>query len=565
MALRTRYLEVVAADHRLASEAGAEILRLGGNAVDAAVATSFCLAVVRPYSCGLGGGGYMVIHLRRGTGAGADASTDGRSVTLDYRETAPACMTADYFPRLGIPLASKYGPHAVGIPGTILGLGAALTHWGTMTLAEVIEPARRIATDGHAIDAHYVTSVRSILATLERDPELRPRLEAWDCGFEWVWERFLFRGQPVLGLPLVQPEMAETLRLIGVLGPVAFVRQHLAPALGRRCRHISTDEVGHSVPTRCAPVEGRFNSVQVVGMGSSCSGGRVVLQTLGILDRLRPHLSGTTPGMAAWVHVIAEACKHAFADRARNFGDPRFVGPAPLWLSDPEYLDQLAARFDPQRTFGPDRYGRSANAASGPARGGGTSHFSVVDRVGNAVACTETINLEFGSLCACPELGILLNNEIDDFATEPSAPNHFGLVESPLNAPAPGKRPLSCMAPTLVLDRSGRIQMVIGGSGGPRIMTATVQVMLDMLLHAETPEQAVAKPRFHEQWQPDALWFEQGRRDPVLEAALAKVGHAIRERDIVGCVQVIAADVDGAGWLAASDPRKGGRPAGAVR
>lgn len=553
---------VVAADHAMASEAGATILRAGGNAVDAAVATSLALAVVRPYSCGLGGGGYMLIHLRRGTGAGPSGSTDGRTVTLDYRECAPECMGSSYFVNIGVPLASKYGPHAVGIPGTIAGLGEALERWGTMTLSEVVEPARQIAEGGHSIDAHYVRSVASIVATLKNEEGLQERLRDWNCGFEWVWKNLLFDGDPKVGQCLSQPELAQSLREIAGSGTAKFQRDRLGPALAAQCRHIRPEESGGYSVTTCPPVEGDFRGWRVMGMGSSCSGGRVVLETLGILSRLSQHLDRARRGSVEWVHLLSEAFKHAFADRARNLGDPRFVGPAPLWMLDPVHLDDLASRFDAGRTLPPEMYGQRDGASGPAARGAGTSHFSVVDRAGNAVACTETINLEFGSLSAIPDLGILLNNEMDDFSTNPAGPNHFGLVESELNAPHPGKRPLSCMAPTIVLDESGQVELTAGGSGGPRIMTATLQVMLDVLLKGETVAAAVAKPRFHQQWTPNAIWFEHGRRDAALEAALAGKGHEIRERDIVGCVQVIARDRSGeCQWQAACDFRKGGGPA----
>lgn len=539
---------VVAADHFIASRAGLEMLERGGNAVDAAVAASFCLAVVRPYSCGLGGGGFMVVHLA------AEEPMPARNIAITYRETAPGGLHPEYYVQLESPDASRTGPHAVGVPGTVAGLLYALENYGTLDRATVLRPATRAAEEGFAIDGDYVAAAREVLDDLAEHPDW-PDLIGRE-RFEWFHRRFLFNGEPKVGQVLRQPELGRTLRLLARDGEAAFYTGPLAHAIADACPAMTPGDLARYEPRTSRPLTGTFGDRTIIAMPLPSSGGIAMLASLGLLERRRGDLDSTTSNSAGYVHLVVEAMKHAFADRAQWLGDDRFVDvPVATLLSD-EYLDDLASRIDPQRTQPPDRYGSGVQLPED----GGTSHLSAVDRWGNAVACTETINLEFGSLTAIPEFGLLLNNEMDDFLTIPGQRNAFGLEQSERNLPQPGKWPLSSMSPTIVLDSEGRVEIVVGGSGGPRIISSSLQAMLNVVLFDESAHEAVASPRFHHQWMPDVLQFEDGWEDVQAIEALRVVGHKVGQREDIGVVQLIRR-TDG-GYRAASDPRKGGAPAG---
>lgn len=539
---------VVAADHVIASRAGLEMLERGGNAVDAAVATSFCLAVVRPYSCGLGGGGFMVIHMA------ADAPMPARNIAITYRETAPSGLTPDYYVKFGAPDASRIGPHAVGVPGTVAGLLSALENYGTLDRATVLRPAIRAAQEGFAIDADYVAAAREVLDDLAESPHW-PDLIGPE-RFEWFHRRYLFGGDPKIGRTLRQPELAETLRLISRDGAAAFYAGPVAEAIARACPAMTAGDLARYEPRFSAALSGTFGDRTVVAMPLPSSGGIATLEALGLLERRGADLGAATSNSAGSIHLVVEAMKHAFADRAEWLGDDRFADVPVGTLLDGDYLDNLAARIDPRRTLPPEAYGSREQLSED----GGTSHLSVVDQWGNAVACTETINLSFGSLTAIPEFGLLLNNEMDDFLTVPGQRNAFGLEQSERNLPQPGKWPLSSMSPTIVLDSQGRVEVVVGASGGPRIISASLQAMLSVLLFDASAAEAVGAPRFHHQWMPDVLQFEESWADEGVIEALRALGHEVSRRDEIGVVQLIRRD--GEGYSAASDPRKGGAPAG---
>lgn len=539
---------VVAADHVIASRAGLEMLERGGNAVDAAVAASFCLAVVRPYSCGLGGGGFMVVHLA------ADEPMPARNIAITYRETAPGGLHPEYYAQLGLPDASRIGPHAVGVPGTVAGLLYALENFGTLDRATVLRPAIRAAEKGFAIDADYVAAAREVLDDLAENPDW-PDLIGRE-RFEWFHRRFLFNGEPKVGQVLHQPELGRTLRLLARDGEAAFYAGPLAHAIADACPAMTPGDLAHYEPRTSRPLTGTFRDRTIIAMPLPSSGGIALLQSLGLLERRRGDLDSTTSNSAGYVHLVVEAMKHAFADRAQWLGDDRYVDVPVAALLGDEYLDDLASRIDPQRTQPPDRYGNSVQLPDDD----GTSHLSAVDQWGNAVACTETINLEFGSLTAIPEFGLLLNNEMDDFLTIPGQRNAFGLEQSERNLPEPGKWPLSSMSPTIVLDSEGRVEIVVGGSGGPRIISSSLQAMLSVLLFDASAQEAVSAPRFHHQWMPDVVQFEDSWVDGAVIEALGALGHEVGRREDIGVVQLIRR-VHG-GYSAASDPRKGGAPAG---
>lgn len=539
---------VVAADHAIASRAGLEMLERGGNAVDAAVAASFCLAVVRPYSCGLGGGGFMVVHLA------AEEPMPARNIAITYRETAPSGLHPEYYARLDSPDASRIGPHAVGVPGTVAGLLYALENFGTLDRATVLRPAIRAAEQGFAIDADYVAAAREVLDDLEEHPEWIDLIGRE--RFEWLHRRFLFDGKPKVGQVLRQPELAATLRLLARDGSAAFYVGEIASAIADACPAMTSSDLARYEPRISRPLAGAFRDRAIIAMPLPSSGGIAMLETLGLLERRWSDLESTAQESRGYIHLVVEAIKHAFADRAQWLADDRFAEVHVECLLSEAYLDVLADRIDTRRTQPPDRYGSGGQLPDD----GGTSHLSAVDRWGNAVACTETINLSFGSLTAIPRFGLLLNNEMDDFLTIPGQRNAFGLEQSERNLPQPGKRPLSSMSPTVVLDSEGRVEIVVGGSGGPRIISASLQALLNVVLFDASAQEAVSAPRFHHQWMPNIVQFEDSWVDGAAIEALGALGHEVGWREDIGVVQLIRRA--NGGYSAASDPRKGGAPAG---
>jgi gamma-glutamyltranspeptidase/glutathione hydrolase len=542
----------VSADHVLASRAGALMLREGGNAVDAAVAASFTLSVVRPYSCGIGGGGFMVVHMtddprRPGTGP--------VRVAFNYRETAPAWAGPETFVSDADPLAPARGGRSVCVPGTVAGLLAAHERFGRLSRARVLAPAIEAAEAGFDADEHYVTSVHEdVLPIFERHAEARRR-------FAFVWERYLLQGRVRAGDRIHVPEQAEALRLIARDGASAFYDGPIGEAIVRAANadgaRLTRDDLRRYGVVEFPPIESHYRGLTVLGMPPPSSGGVAVAQALEILER-RPELPSADHNSPAYVHLVVEALKHAFADRARWMGDPAFVDVPIDRLLDPGYLDDLAARFDPAGTLANDRYGSVPEGEDAP-EDSGTSHLCAVDRWGNAVACTETINLIFGSLVAVDGFGFVLNDTMDDFTTRPGLPNEFGLVQSRRNAIAPGKRALSSMSPTIVLE-GDRVLLVAGAAGGPRIISSTLQATLNVLRFDMSAPAALSAGRFHHQWQPDVLWLERSLADGPLAEGLRARGHDVRPRGPIGNVQIIRRSAGG--WDAAADPRKGGQPDG---
>ncbi|MCH8152430.1 MAG: gamma-glutamyltransferase [Planctomycetes bacterium] len=542
----------VAADHPIASQAGVEMLKLGGNAVDAAVATSFCLSVVRPYSCGIGGGGFMVIYKPARDGG------EPVEVAINYRETAPVAVGPNYYVRLADATASRAGYHAVGVPGTVAGLLWALEHHGTLDRAAVLAPAIRAAEHGFAADHNYLDAARGFAQRLHEHPHLKGTSK-------YLWETMCLQGKVNVGDLIKNPQQARALRLIADRGAEAFYTGEIAEAIvASMSAHdgpITKDDLaGYTVRTT-KPLRGTFRArarglgLEVLSMPPPSSGGIAMLQILGIFERRMDDLSGLEHNRPEYVHLLVEAMKHAFADRAQWLADPAFAEVPTRRLLESGYLDRLADSVSMQHTLDRFDYGSVAPAP----QDGGTSHISVIDADGMAVACTETINLIYGSLVMVPGFGFALNNQMDDFTTVPGQPNAFGLRQSDRNLPAPGKRPLSSMSPTIVL-RNGKPIIIAGASGGPRIITGTVQCVLNCLLFDMTPAEAVAAPRFHHQWLPNVLQFEDGWTDECTIGALKILGHEVGRRDEVGVVQLI--QVTAEGIRAASDPRKGGQPAG---
>jgi gamma-glutamyltranspeptidase/glutathione hydrolase len=596
--------EAVAADHAVASRAGAEMLRRGGNAVDAAVAASFALSVVRPYSCGIGGGGFMVVHITADGAAAARRNGHdlvGGDYTLNYRETAPAAVGAGSYESLDA-VASTHGGKAVGVPGTVAGLLLALERFGTLPREQVLAPAIRAAEEGFTADEHFASESRALIRKFREHRD-------WAERFPLVWNRYLLEGRVKGGDRIRIPEQAAALRLIARDGAVAFYHGPIAAAIvesvARDGGVITREDLAQYAPAAPEPLRFRFKGFEFIGMPPPSSGGVAMAETLHILGRTMPepprplrigsNVAQIQRAVAAanrdsqamqafldgplYLHALAEAFKHAFADRSRWLGDPAFV-PVPVErLSSEPYAAELAARFHPGRTLSPDHYGSlepGVGAPAGPRSGAapddhGTSHLCAIDRWGSAVACTETINLTFGSCLAVEPYGFVLNDQMDDFTTRRGQANTFGLAQSDRNLPDPGKRPLSSMSPTIVLER-GHVRAVAGAAGGPRIITATTQVLLNALLFGDPASDAVARPRVHHQWSPDVLRLEpalyNSARGPwtpggpaTLPEALARFGHTVEAESPGAVAQLILRNDDGS-CDAACDPRKGGVPAG---
>lgn len=542
----------VAADHVLASRAGVEILRQGGNAVDAAVATSFALSVVRPYSCGIGGGGFMLIRLKDWKGQGE------KTTAINYRETAIRAMTPGYYEKLD-DSAPTHGGTAVAIPGQVAGMLMALERYGTMSREAVLAPAIRLAREGFDVDAHYVKSTQDdelVIPWLKADAARRER-------FRWLWERCLKEGQVKVGDHVALPEQAKVLERVARDGAKGFYEGDVAEAIVRAIRadggEMTLADLAAYRPEELTPRRSTFEGKTILSMPPPSSGGIVTVQVLGMLEA-RPELwkaaKDAGHNSPAYVHLLTEAFKHAFADRARWLGDMNFVDvPLDRLESDP-YIRARAATLDASHTLPHGAYGSSPALPEDH----GTSHLCVVDSQGNAVACTETVNLIFGSLLVVPEFGFVLNDTMDDFLTKGGHANAFGLSHAERNRPAPGKRPLSSMTPTIVLDGQGEPVLIAGGAGGPRIITGTIEAMLNVLAFDMNAGDALAAGRFHHQWEPDVLQLEKDINTAPRRDALAAHGHTMGTREAVGNVQIIRRR--GHAWQPASDPRKGGAPDG---
>ena len=581
---------VVAADHPLASNAGAEILEQGGNAVDAAVATSFALSVVRPMSCGIGGGGFMVIHMTD------DPRTkmldDPIDIALDYRETAPAAITEDYFDNLSDPDASRFTGAAVAIPTTVEGLLAAHARFGALELKHVLVPAIALAQDGFLADETERKMIAEFALWFTENPI---RAES----SQGAYDLFVELGPENPGDIRMNPEQARALTLIAEHGAGAFRTGPIANAIVNTVRRtggvmtledLSSDRIRWTEPLRFA-----FHGRTFLTMPPSSSGGIVMAQTLGVIERYE-HLHGVElasmgHNTAESAHLITESLKHAFADRARWLGDMPMDDPRITRLLDPAHLDEIAERIKPDEIQRNRTYGWKPDESVVDGQlpdDSGTSHISVVDRHGNAVAMTETINLSFGSRILVDGFGFCLNNEMDDFSARKGAANAFGLHQSDANRPRPGRKPLSSMTPTIVLDEQGEIEVLAGASGGPRIITGTLQAILNVVVWSMDAERAITEPRYHHQWRPNVLAFEEGLETrgikPVehspqgmqslmgkvntlqaLRLGLKKRGHNVGSIKQVGAVQLIRAVTTEEGaraYQAACDPRKGGAPAG---
>jgi len=523
----------VAAEHRLASEAGVEILRAGGNAVDAAVAALLAGGVVNPSSSGLGGGGFMLVYVAKSASLRA----------IDFRESAPAGASRDMFVRDGRPdeAAAKHGGLAVAVPAEPRGFAHALARYGTLPFAAVAAPAIRLARDGFEVEAHTADALARHRAELAADPSLAAELLRPD-------------GVPYgAGERMQRPALAETLARLSRDGVETFYSGDFAGeivAVARASGGVLTtaDLAGYRVIER-EPIVTRYRGVRVAGMPPPSSGGGGIATALAILQAYRlGDLGDDTP---TYEHLLAETLKAVFADRAHAYGDSDFSRVPLAQLLDPKRVAGIRARFTAVRPLPPTTYG-----AGEAARDGGTAHVSVIDDAGNAVACTSSINTAFGAKIGVH--GFPLNNTMDDFSLQPGVPNAYGLVGNEANAIAPRKRPLSSMSPTIVLDGDGA-RLAVGASGGPLIISATLQTLLDVIDFDLGVAAAVAAARIHHQWMPNVLMVED-RLPATTRLSLERRGHTLRTAPGLAAVQAVERIRIGPvrHLAAASDPRKGG-------
>jgi gamma-glutamyltranspeptidase/glutathione hydrolase len=526
---------MVASSEPLASQVGVEILQAGGNAVDAAVAVGFALAVTFPQAGNLGGGGFMLIRM-----------ANGDAMVVDYREQAPAAarrgMYQDAQGKL-IPGASTIGARAAGVPGTVMGLALAEEKYGHLGLARVMAPAIRLARMGFPVSYALAQHFRSGRALLER--------------FDGSRHIFLHDGnlyEP--GAVFRQPDLARTLAAIAKRGPQAFYSGAAAQALVATMRKyngaITREDLEHYQAKLRPPLSGHFRGFDILSAPPPSAGGTMLIEMLNVLEPLDLGTVNSYPS----IHLLAETMRRAYADRASYMGDTDFTSVPVAGLTSPRYAAQLRAEILDARPDAPVQAGEPQVFESGA-----TTHFSVVDAEGDAVANTYTLNGWFGCGVTVEGAGFLLNNEMDDFTTKPGAPNLFGLVQGEANAIAPHKRPLSSMTPTLV-TRDGKVRLVLGSPGGSTITNTVLQVLLNVLVYKMDVLQAVTLPRFHDQWTPDLLTFERvGFSSDTLDK-LQQAGYPVAFRDSIGDCEAIEV-VPESGWrLGASDPRADGKAVG---
>ena len=520
---------LVAADSELARATGMEILGRGGNAVDAAIATALALSVVDQASSGLGGGGFMVIYLAK----------ENRSYALDFRETAPAASRRELYTKDGKPAASfsLTGALAVATPGEVAGLVEAHRRFGGMPLAALAAPAIKLASDGFPLDATLRVAIERQRANMNRFPDLA--------------RIYMPNGEPPKEGDLIrQPELAATLKAIARNGAAPFYEGWIGQAIVKTIEKaggvMTLDDLKNYKPVWREPLTGSYRNRTVITMPPPSSGGVAILQMLNVLEGYK--LGEFQHNSAFYLHLLGETMKHAFADRAHFLGDPDFVHVPVGKLTAKYYAEWIRKRIASDKTQPTAFYGyHHFNAEKG-----GTTHFSVIDRYGNAVACTQSVNTRFGSKLLAAGTGIVLNNEMDDFAIHPEVGNVYGLIGNEANALKPRKRPLSSMSPTIVL-RGNRPELIVGAAGGPRIISATLQTILNVIDFGMPVSAAVSAPRVHHQWLPDRLNAES-KIAAEARTALEQRGHRLREQAALGVVQAIGRA--GVALDGVADPRK---------
>jgi gamma-glutamyltranspeptidase/glutathione hydrolase len=512
---------MVVAQEPIAADVGLAVLKHGGNAVDAAVAVGFALAVTHPAAGNIGGGGFLLVRL-----------ANGKSYFLDFREAAPGKASRDmYIGPDGKPTKdSLFGWRATGIPGSVKGFAEAHAKWGTKKWADLLAPAVNLARNGFAVDKTLASEIVSSAASLENDPESK--------------RIFLRDGKPYkAGETFRQPELASTLERIATNGARDFYEgetaRKLAAAMAAHGGLITEADLKNYRAIARKPLEGAYHGYEIITAPPPSAGGLGILQMLGILNGTGFESDG--PNSLKAVHYTAEAMRRFYADRSEYLGDPSYYRVPVQQLLSSRYLSKRRDSINPaQATPAVDiKPGRILSEAAhvNQRESSETTHFNIVDAEGNAVAVTYTLNNSFGSGVTVPGLGFLLNDEMDDFAAKPGSPNMFGLVGGDVNAIQPGKRPLSSMNPTII-TRDGKLFMAVGAPGGSRITTGVLQVMIDVIDFHMNPQDAVDLPRFHDQWKPDILYLQKGF-NPDVQAALVKMGYKTQPINDVARVEAI--------------------------
>jgi len=514
--VRTRNA-IVVTEEPIAAEVGAAVLKSGGNAMDTAVAVAFALAVTYPNAGNLGGGGFLLARF-----------ADGRSTFIDFRERAPMKASRDmYLDGTGkLTRDSIDGWRASGVPGTVRGLELAHKKYGAKPWKELLEPAVRLAHDGFTASYGFSESLRGANARL----------------MQYEASREIFGKSIEAGSTFIQPDLARTLQRIA-RDPNDFYEgetaRRLSEAMAANGGQITFEDMKSYRAVEREPLTGRYNGYQIVTAPPPSSGGIGLLQMLGVLEGSGYEKGGW--GSAATIHYVAETMRRYYADRSEYLGDPDFTKVPLRALVHPEYIKKLRSSIDPEHASNSDAV---RPGELGAYESSETPHFSIVDKAGNAVSLTYTLNGGYGSGVTAPGLGFLLNNEMDDFAAQPGSPNMFGLVQGEANAIKPRKRPLSSMTPT-ILTRDGKLFMVVGGPGGGRIISSVLQAILNVVDFGMNVQDAVDAPRFHHQWKPDKITMERGFSPDTMQL-LRQRGHEVEVSSAVA--RVFALVVDG-GWL----------------
>jgi len=500
---------MVASQHPIASQVGLDIMKKGGNAVDAAIAVGLMLAVVYPEAGNLGGGGFMLIRL-----------ADGTTTSIDYREIAPNAANRDMFlDKDGNIIrgegSSTVGYRASGVPGTVAGFEMALKKHGSgkISWAELVAPARKVADEGFIL----TNRLANLFKSYERDLS----------KYEDSKRIFLNNGDHFKeGDVLKQPDLARTLGRMEKVGPREFytgeTARLIADDMARNNGLITLKDLAEYKPVERVPLRGNYRGHEIITMAPPSSGGIVMLQILSMLENR--DIKSLGYNSAAYYHLLAEALRRSFADRAKYMGDPDYATIPVKQLIDPEYSKSRGA------SILPDKVTKSSDVQAGEVvikEGTETTHYTVVDPQGNVVSNTYTINDLYGSAVTIKGTGVLMNNEMDDFASRPGVPNLFGLVQGEANAVGPRKKPLSSMTPTIVLDKDGKFWFATGARGGPRIISAVLQIVINMIDHGMNIQQAIDAPRIHHQWLPDEIRTEPLGLSPDTAKILESYGHKL--------------------------------------
>ena len=521
---------MVVSASKLASEVGIEILKKGGNAIDAAVAVGFALAVTYPSAGNIGGGGFMVIRLK-----------DGSATTIDYREKAPMKSHEKMFQdSLGnfLPELSQEGTTSAGVPGSVAGMIYALEKYGTMNLRDVLEPAIKLAENGFILDYRLTQSINYFYQDFLKYPSSK--------------KIFTNNGQPYNeGDLFVQKDLAKTLKLIAENGKDGFYKGDVAEKIVSQVQSlggiITLEDLANYNPVERKPLISTYRDYEIITMGPPSGGGITLIQSLNILEN--KNFSKDDWGSSEYIHTVTEALKFSFADRSKHLGDPDFYEvPTDKLISKvyaKELFNKISDKAIPSNQINPGDFSILDESME-------TTHYSIIDKYGNAVSATTTINSSYGSRVVVDGAGFLLNNEMDDFSSKPGEPNQFGLVGSEANKIEPGKRMLSSMTPTII-TRNNKPVLILGSPGGSTIPTVVLQVILNYLDFGMDIQEAVNSPRFHHQWLPDKIDFEDfGIAKDVRENLIAK-GQYIGQKKILGRVEAIA--VENNLYLGATDPR----------